>query len=193
LWISVINSSSSNTIGGTTPGAGNIISNNRVAGIDIGLPDSRSTGNLVQGNFIGTDITGTKALGNGPSTGICLGAGVCIGSSGNIIGGTTPEERNVISGNLGVGVAITNVNLRGVPVEGNYITDVTGTHALGNLDAGVVITDITGAAVANAILGNAIFSNGYGGIKLGGSTCGVPILNDSSDGSGVKVWRYCVR
>src|ERR1039458_10197644 len=51
-----------NTIGGTTTGAGNLLSANRDAGIY--LFTSGATGNLIQGNTIGTDVTGTLALGN---------------------------------------------------------------------------------------------------------------------------------
>src|SRR5262249_40685077 len=64
-----------NTIGGLTPGAGNLISGNRGVGLSGG-----GLTNLVQGNFIGTDVTGTLALGNGGG----------IEASGGMIGGTEP-------------------------------------------------------------------------------------------------------
>ena len=51
-----------NTIGGTAAGAGNLLSANGDAGIY--LIASGATGNLIQGNTIGTDVTGTLALGN---------------------------------------------------------------------------------------------------------------------------------
>src|SRR5205823_851580 len=51
-----------NTIGGTTPGARNVISDNRTNGIAIS--GAGATSNLVQGNLIGTDAAGTSALGN---------------------------------------------------------------------------------------------------------------------------------
>src|SRR5262249_40310635 len=50
-----------NTIGGTATGAGNVISGNKRFGINL---DSDGTSNLVQGNFVGTDFTGTRPLGN---------------------------------------------------------------------------------------------------------------------------------
>src|SRR5207245_4574576 len=47
-------------------------------------------GNIIQGNFLGTDPNGTTALGD---------ASVRVfASSGNLIGGVTPEARNVIAG-----------------------------------------------------------------------------------------------
>ena len=75
----------SNTVGGTTPGARNLISGNGT-GVTI-----KGAGNLVEGNYIGTDVTGTKALGNT--------YGVGISAPSNILGGTAPGAGNVISGN----------------------------------------------------------------------------------------------
>jgi len=49
-------------------------------------------GKLIQGNYIGTDITGTLAFGNADD-------GVLLQTSNNIIGGTTVAARNIISGN----------------------------------------------------------------------------------------------
>ena len=57
--------------------------------------------NLVEGNLIGTDNTGTTALPNG-QVGVMISA-----SSTNTIGGTTSLARNVISGNSGSGVSVT--------------------------------------------------------------------------------------
>ena len=51
-------------------------------------------GNVVEGNFIGTDPTGTLARPNGSG-------GIRVFSSGNRIGGLTAAARNVISGNHG--------------------------------------------------------------------------------------------
>ena len=89
--------------------------------------------NLVQGNMIGTDMTGTVAIGN-------TGAGVLVGdgSSANTIGGPVGGARNVISGNA-EGVLITGATTTGTLVAGNLIgTDANGTAAIGNLTAGIV-------------------------------------------------------
>jgi CSLREA domain-containing protein len=84
-------------------------------------------GNVVAGNYIGTDLSGTTALGNG-------GNGVYIESSANRVGGIVPADRNVISGNREPGVGITgNVSNGGSVnvVQGNYIgTNAAGTAAI---------------------------------------------------------------
>jgi parallel beta-helix repeat protein len=189
-FVGVSLSGSNSLIGGTSPGAGNVISGNRV-GIEAGntiqgnligtdvtgtirvpnfigifSPDGRNmviggqtsgarnviSGNdygvevigtvQVQGNFIGTDITGTVALGNGQ--------GVVTGN-GALIGGPLPEARNVISGNgrnvaLTLGVAVN--------IQNNYIgTDVTGTRALGG--EGIFILTEYHSITHNVISGNA--------------------------------------
>ena len=68
-----------------------------------------ATRNVVEGNYIGTDVTGTVALANALA-GVAITAST-IPASNNTIGGTTPAARNVISGNSqsngsGVGVQI---------------------------------------------------------------------------------------
>jgi titin len=107
-----------NTLGGTTAGAGNIISGNYVAGVLI-----PGAFNLVEGNLIGTDATGTTSVFN-------HNVGVAVQFSGNTIGGTAAGARNVISGNLGVGILLSGpYNL----VEGDFIgTDASGTENLPN-------------------------------------------------------------
>jgi len=86
---------SNNLIGGITAAERNIISGNNI-GIEISVGASS---NQVKGNFIGTDVTGTLALGNDAL------AVVINDADNNLIGGTTPGDRNLISGN-GAGVRI---------------------------------------------------------------------------------------
>jgi Calx-beta domain/Carboxypeptidase regulatory-like domain/Beta-propeller repeat len=152
-------------IGGVTPGARNIISGNQGQAIGI-----RGTGSKVQGNYIGTDITGTLALGNGAS-------GV-VATDNVLIGGTEPGARNIISANSNSGNVVLGFNsfsptFLPTTVQGNYIgTDVTGTRALGGSAAGISILSnnhIIGGLVEgarNVISGNAI------GIQIGGSFSG---------------------
>jgi hypothetical protein len=151
-----------NIIGGTVPGAGNVISNNAPFGIIMDSADA-ANGNIVQGNFIGTDITGTVAMPNFLS-GIALGA-----VSNTTIGGTSPNARNVISGHLQYGIDINASGRSGFIVQGNYIgTDSTGSVAIGNAQAGINIGNTTDSLVAdNVISGNQGF-----GIHLFG--IGVP-------------------
>jgi hypothetical protein len=155
-----IESGSNNLIGGTTAGAGNLISGNGY-GLII-----HSSFNVVQGNFIGTDVTGTAPLGNVYA--------LTITGSNNLIGGTTAEARNLISSNgiqgtIGYGIEIFfgGTNNR---VQGNYIgTDVTGTSALGNT-YGVYINggtnNLIGGTTSGA--GNLISGNQHAGLYLGG-------------------------
>ncbi|MGD0205284.1 MAG: LamG-like jellyroll fold domain-containing protein [Dehalococcoidia bacterium] len=109
---------------------------NRFGGAGIELSGSGATGNVVQGNYIGTDVAGTADVGNSL-------AGLYIdGAPGNTIGGTAAGAGNVISGNT-TGVWILGSGATGNLVQGNYIgTDVTGTAALGGPGHGV---DIRGA------------------------------------------------
>lgn len=109
---------SSNTIGGTTTTARNIISANGRHGISLGGGTTVAQNNLVQTNFIGTDVTGAQLLGNG-------GDGVyAISATNNMIGGTisragTPPA-NVIAGNAGSGVGV-DAGVTGLAIKGNSI------------------------------------------------------------------------
>lgn len=114
-----------NRLGGPTPDEQNIISGNWDKGVN--LLGEEVTGNVVAGNYIGPDVTGTRALGNGRG-----GVIIECGASGNTVGGDSPGERNVISGNR-TGVGISDRNTRHNTVIGNFIgTDASGTAALGN-------------------------------------------------------------
>ncbi len=192
-----------NRIGGTTPAARNVISGHPTAG-GLELLENGS-GNTVQGNFIGTDRTGTQALGNFDRALVC-GAAV----SSNLIGGTVSGARNVISGNLDRGITLDGSNNI---VQGNFIgTDVTGLKPLGNARTGVEIggpgnlvggtnssaanviafngvngggafttngVDVKFGATGYAILGNSIFDNAGLGIDVNADmlvTAGHPVL-----------------
>jgi len=94
--------------------------------------------NTIQGNYIGTDATGTLNRGNGHA-GINI-----VNSSGNIIGGTNSPERNIISGNL-VGIALLNSGAHNNSILGNFIgLNGTGTQALGNTNAGILLNALNG-------------------------------------------------
>jgi large repetitive protein len=121
----VYNGAHDNTIGGPRPGDRNVISANQGDGVDIS--DKGTRVNRVQGNYVGTDVTGRRALGN-----IAEGVDVFNGASRNTIGGPRPSDRNVISANHDDGIDISDMGTRVNRVQGNYIgTDVTGRHPLG--------------------------------------------------------------
>jgi len=202
----VLISSSSNTIGGTTPAARNVISGNGFAGVDI--RSGAAVANLVLGNFIGTDVTGTADLGNRVG-----GVFIANGSTNNVIGGTVAGSRNVISGNDFAGLDVRDGITTGNLIQGNFIgTDVTGTivlangigvsffQTIGNLiggttpGAGNTIVFNSGDGVnlnagsGNAILSNSIFSNSGLGIRLvngGNNNQAAPLINSATTASGV--------
>ena len=163
-----VNAGANNTlIGGLTPAARNVISGNTGDGIRIG-----GTGSKLQGNFIGTDITGMIALGNG-------GSGVLAGNNA-LVGGTTPEARNVISSNAGNG----NISLGsngsgdGATVQGNYIsTDVTGNRALSNPSSGISISGFNNLIGGLDPGATNVISGNLRGIELGGLTTASPSGN----------------
>jgi parallel beta-helix repeat protein len=165
---------SGNVIGGVnaTPGGGcsgdcNLISGNMWAGVWI-----EGDGNTVSGNLIGTDVNGTSALGNDRG-----GVEIRDGASGNLIGGDTPGERNLISGNSNSGVSIYGSATSNNTVSGNYIgTDVNGTTALstGYIKDGV---DIGGGASGNTVGGD----NG----TPGGACTGECNLISGNSGDGI--------
>ena len=82
----LVTASPNNLIGGLAAGAANVISGNSSYGIQITGADS--TGNLVEGNDIGTDSTGTIALGNGND-----GIEIDSGATSNTIGGTSASAQ----------------------------------------------------------------------------------------------------
>ncbi len=122
--------SSYNHFGGVLGNERNIISGNEQDGIRI---TSESSYNKIIGNYIGTDSSGTKAIGNG-WRGITIYRQYC---KYNQIGGTEKQSRNIISGNSGNGIQFgseTDSNL----VANNYIgTDKTGLQAIPNTDNGI--------------------------------------------------------
>src|SRR5207244_7874373 len=148
-----------NTTGGTTAGARNVVSGNKLVpgntgdGIDI---DGHTAGNVVLGNYIGTAADGTTALGNNRF-------GVAVDGA-NLIGGTAVGARNVISGNVaGAGLAVGNHVL----VQGNFIgTDVTGRAAVGNGEGIHVVGSYNTIGGLTAEARNIISGNSEGGIDI---------------------------
>ncbi len=152
--------SNTNTIGGSTPGARNLLSGN-VYGFQF---SNATSGNKVQGNFIGTKKNGTEPLSNSAD-------GVGVAGNNHVIGGTTSGERNVISGNGRDGVRIAG---SGNKVQGNYIgADATGTADLGNGRHGVFVDDtifISNNTIGGTTAGarNVISGNGQNGVSIVG-------------------------
>jgi hypothetical protein len=160
-------------IGGTNSQARNVISGNKGPGIDLSTSGTSYT-IVIQGNYIGTDITGNLARGN-------LLTGVVIGSApGTILGGTLAGAGNVISGNT-TGVDISNIShpvisgLFNSLVQGNIIgLNAGGTAAVAN-GQGIVITN------SNNLIGGK--SAGEGNIISGNTANGISINSSAATGN----------
>jgi parallel beta-helix repeat protein len=147
-------------IGGSNTGEGNVISGNGSGGIMVGGSSVE-----VKGNYIGTDRTGTLALGN-------TGVGIYLGGNGSTVGGTSALARNVISGNTTAGVYLSPANSN--EVVGNYIgTDKNGTLDLGNGTDGIYFAS---HSFNNRIRSNVISGNAQSGIDMRGSGASLALL-----------------
>jgi len=116
----LISGGSQNAIGGGAAGEGNVISGNTLAGMVLTYSGTRM--NTIKGNLIGTNASGTVSLSN--HTGIYIKSN----ANKNTVGGTTAGERNIISGNIEMGLIVeaSDSNI----VIGNYIgPDITGMNA----------------------------------------------------------------
>ncbi len=187
--------SSNITIGGAVTGARNVISGATFGG---GVGDQGGQNNVIQGNFIGSDVSGQYDLGNNSD-------GVTLSSSANarIIG-------NEIVNNRANGINVSGSS--GTVIENNCVgTDASTTRPLGNAQAGIAISGSTnrvgglnagqantiqfnvGAGVAvssgvqNEISANQIYDNGGLGIDLG--TTGITtndVLDADSGANGLQ-------
>ncbi len=193
-----ITSSSDNTIGGSAPGAGNLISGN--GGIGVSLDGAPST--VVAGNFIGTDVTGTLDLGNGSGVYLANGSddSVIGGSAGTTPGGPCTGACNLVSGNGGNGIDVTGgfAGNADVLVSGNFVgVNATGTAAIPNsgfgIRAGGGSTDAliggTSPSARNVVSGNAMTgvdlgSGGGGGHTVRGNLIGTNANGTAAIGNG---------
>ena len=170
---------SATTYDGLQAGLKVLAGNSTVRGLVInrfavdGIRLESGSNNVIEGNYIGTDVSGVLDRGNAYD-------GVFILSAGNRIGGPLPGQGNVISGNndQGIDLRVGSANR----IEGNLIgIAADGTTALGNFRQGVLITGGTG----NTVTANRIATNGGIGIDLlgdgvtandGATTAGQPNL-----------------
>jgi len=175
-----IEDGANNTVGGTVgtspggacTGACNVISGNRTNG-GVFITGSSATGNNVVGNFTGTNAAGTAGVINQ------RGVTVTGGASNTTIGNGTAAGRNLISGTTGGlestegGIVLDGPNNT---VHGNYIgSDTTGTHVLGNIPSGILVTGTDNTVGTPA-------GTTYGGACTGGCNLIVP-----SGGPGIRI------
>jgi CSLREA domain-containing protein len=201
----IFNGAASNRIGTNGDGVndaaeGNLISGNLGNGIDLFAAGDNT---VIAGNRVGTNSAGTAALANG-------GVGISVGFTkfarvGTNSDGTSDDlERNLISGNALWGVAIGGAGARNNDVLGNFIgTDVTGTAAIPNGEAGVLLSDtfnnrigdfstagrnvisgnlkegilVTTASPLNLVNRNAIGTDLSGTLDLGNGSHGIMLTN----------------
>jgi hypothetical protein len=200
-----INGAPSNTIGGTTAGARNVLSGNTGRGILVEGAGANS--NVIQGNFVGTNSPGDAALTNGLS-------GIRIETANNTVGGTTGTTAggpctgacNLISGNTLHGLRLVGAAATGNTVQGNFVgTDAAGTNFVANILNGVFLdaspsNTIGGTTVAarnilsgntlsgveasaangNQILGNYVGTNAAGTAPLANQAHGVQVRNSAN-------------
>ncbi|HKY63165.1 MAG TPA: CSLREA domain-containing protein [bacterium] len=140
---------------------------NRFPGTGIIIGGSTADA-VVQGNFIGTDVSGTADLGNG-------GHGISLGGQNAVIGGPLQGQLNLISGNAFCGIHVVGSQATGNRIETNFIgTDISATAALPNDLCGIVINNgANGNTVGLSLLQhNVISGNGGNGVEIGGGLAG---------------------
>ena len=175
----LVGAAPSTTVGGTAAGSGDVISGNINVGVWL---TSGASKEVLAGDDIGTDLTGWKAVPNG--TGVRVNAS----STFNTIGGTSTAARDVISGNAGAGVSISDPGTNNNLVAGDLIgTIVSGTAALGNGTDGVLIANSahgntvggTSAAAHDIISGNSQYgvavTNGVTATTIAGNFIGTDL------------------
>ena len=190
----LLDGAASTMIGGSTSQTRNVISGNAQNGVRIS--GTAAVGNLLFGNFIGTDSSGSAAIPNH------LDGVRILGGTQNVVGGTAPGTRNVISGNtlngvlIGLGATLNVVsgnligakssgnaplgNLNGVHISGAAGNTIGGTSGAasnvisGNINSGVQITG--GGSTGNVVQGNRIGTRADGVTSLANNGAGVAIL-----------------
>lgn len=151
----------SNSLGGSCSGVCNLIAGNGT-GLGISLQGATSSGNLIQGNFLGTNVTGTAKLTNGSTADIDVSAGGSV-----TIGGTAAGTGNLISGEgtQAAGIFVDGGVVGPVNIQGNFIgTTATGNAVLGNAGPGIHIVGSTNVIIGGttAAARNVIGGNGNG-------------------------------
>ncbi len=189
-----ISDSSSNTVGGVTAADRNVIAEYS-SGVHISKTSGSSDNNVIEGNYIGTDATGSIAKPN--LYGINISAG-----DGNMIGGTVAGSGNLISGNanggLGSGIFVQNTSTNTQIFENRIGTDAAGSLAIPN-DAGIRVMGTTAVIGNNTTAGKNLISGNGDGIliqnfngtsvfcnKIGTNLAGTAALANTFDGINVN-------
>jgi len=151
---------------------GNVISGN--AGFGVFLAGSNVAGNTIEGNMIGTNPAGTAALAN-------QAVGIQMFSAGgdHTIGGPSPGDGNVISGNDSYGMSLTGGPSANNSFQGNRIgTNAAGTAAIPNTLGGVFVSD---GINQSTFEGNVVSGNDQSGFDIAGGISTPPTDNSLTD------------
>jgi hypothetical protein len=155
--ILIVGGANGNVIGGTNALARNVLSGNKEYGVWIS--DTNTTGNVVLGNYIGTDPSGTKPVYNWLAGLIIVG-----GAHDNRVGGAMPGAGNLLSGNTNAGLWIRQTNTDRNIIQGNVVgLNAAGNAALPNTFIGMYLD--TGAR-SNQILNNVFSGHSGEGLRL---------------------------
>ena len=149
-------------IGGSNAALRNIISGNGAEGV---LINQSPLVTVIQGNYIGTDVTGSLRIGNGAKGGVHI-----VNSNGHTIGGANAGEGNVLSGNIGgSGFGIEEDNSNNLTIQGNIIgLNAAGTAKIQNDPGGIILFGGSGHTIGGTTAGarNVISGNGGAGILI---------------------------
>jgi len=186
--------------GVVTIGAGDEVTRNIISGATgngIELLGPYSAGVLIQGNYIGTNLTGDAALEN--VNGIV--ARMTCSSTPCVIGGTAEGKRNVISGNTASGIRFADGSSN-IEIKNNYIgLNAAGDAALANEVDGILVTGTaTNLTIGDETYRNTISGNTGRGIRandaaglmtisgnnIGTNPAGIAAIANGSDGLGVN-------
>jgi trimeric autotransporter adhesin len=156
------------------PPQGNLISANRGNGVMI---TKGATGTLLSGNFVGTSASGDSALGNAQD-GVAI-----VKANGNQLIGCTFQQSpfvfyNVLSGNGGNGLRITNSN--NTTVQANFMgAGADNSTVVANRGDGLLVSGSSkNTQVGGPIpLGNVISGNNKNGIEVSGKASGLTSFN----------------
>ncbi|HSS22426.1 MAG TPA: right-handed parallel beta-helix repeat-containing protein [Pyrinomonadaceae bacterium] len=144
---------------------GNLISGNFLSGATVGgLMNAQ-----VQGNLIGTDISGTSAIPNGLLSSDNPGLLISVFTGIVAIGSQDPVGRNIISGNRGSGISIFGSTAGPVTILNNYLGVNSSTSPLGNGRAGIQVQTLSKVNISS----NLIQSNHDEGVLVVGDSSGL--------------------
>ena len=179
-WLSIGNNA---LIGGLDASERNLISGNSGAAMGIGYDHNNWQ---LLGNYIGVAADGVTALPNAQPGG--SGNPSIDFVSGTVVGGTAPGSTNVISGNLGHGIA--PHDSPNTQIIGNLIgTDYTGTVPLGNGVAGITISgNSSNSVISKNVIADSgiddIFIQDIQNVLIAGNAIGTDITGTIDMGSG---------